>query len=133
MPPDVKFVAITGFRLVTAAPDRLVAFYRAIGFEVGAATAIPTEEMAVLGLPGDGFRRRMIFGPSRVDLDAFDQPGALYPVRATACDLAFQHLALVSDDAAAAWRRASAAGATPISRTGPVQLPKSAGGVTAIK
>jgi len=133
MSPEVTLAAITGFRLVTAAPDRLAAFYRAIGFEVGDATAIPTEEMAVLQLRGGGVRRTMTLGPSRVDLDVFDSRGRDYPSDTSACDQVFQHLALVTDDATAAWRRASEAGATSISRTDPIRLPNSAGGVTAIK
>ena len=75
----------------------------------------------------------MSLGESRVDLESFDHPGRAYPADATACDLVFQHLALVTDDAEAAWRRARDAGATPISRGGAVMLPKSAGGVTAVK
>ena len=75
----------------------------------------------------------MSLGGSRVDLESFDHPGRPYPDDATACDLVFQHLALVTDDAEAAWRRARDAGATPISRERPVTLPKSAGGVTAVK
>jgi len=133
MPPDVTFNAITGFRLVTAAPERLAGFYRAIGFEVGEAIPIPMEEMGALGLRGGGARRTMTLGPSRVDLDVFDHPGRGYPTGATACDPIFQHLALVTDDAGAAWRKAREAGATPISREGPVRLPMSAGGVTAVK
>ena len=50
-----------------------------------------------------------------------------------ACDLVFQHLALVADDAETAWRRACDAGAMPISRKRPIKLPESASGVTAIK
>lgn len=133
MPPDLTFRAIIGFRLVSAAPERMAAFYRAIGFDLGEASPISREEMAALGLRGGGRRRTMTFGPSRVDLDLFDRPGRGYPPDSAACDQIFQHLALVTDDADAAWRSARAAGATPISRTGPVQLPKSAGGVIAIK
>ena len=133
MPLDVTFNAITGFRLVTSGPERLAAFYRAIGFEVGEATPIRMEEMEVLGLRGGGSRRTMTLGSSRVDLDAFDRPGRGYPIGATACDRTFHHLALVTDDAEAAWRMAREAGARPISRGRPVKLPQSAGGVIAIK
>ena len=133
MSSDLTFNAIAGFRLVTATPERLAVFYRAIGFEVGDVTPILMEEIEVLGLRGGGFRRTMTLGLSRVDLDVFDRPGRGYPTGATACDHSFQHLALVTDDADAAWRIARAAGATPISLTEPVELPKSAGGVTAIK
>lgn len=127
------FPAIAGFRLVTADPVRLAAFYRAIGFDVGAAAPIPAADMKLLGLPGAGSRIAMSLGRSHVDLESFDQPGHPYPGEATACDIVFQHLALVTDDAEAAWCRARDAGATPISRERPVTLPKSAGGVTAVK
>ena len=133
MSSEVTLKAIAGFRLVTHAPERLAAFYRAVGFVVGEAAPILTEEMGMLGLQGGGFRRTMTLGLSRVDLDVFDHPGRGYPAGGTACDLFFQHLALVTSDIEADWRRARVAGATPISRTGPVQLPKSAGGVIAIK
>ena len=133
MSAEVTLTAITGFRLVTAAPERLAPFYGAIGFEVAEATPILRQEMAALGLSGDGARRTMTLGHSRVDLDDYERRGEPYPADATACDLFFQHLALVTDDIEAAWRRARDAGATPISRAGPVQLPTSAGGVIAVK
>ena len=133
MSPDMIFEAITGFRLVAADPGRLAAFYRAIGFEVSEAAPIPTAELELLGLAGAGSRIAMSLCRCRVDLDSFEQPGSPYPMGATACDLVFQHLALVTDDAEAAWCRARDAGATPISRDRPVTLPKSAGGVTAVK
>lgn len=118
---------------MTADPARLAAFYRAIGFAVGNAVPIPAAEMELLGVAGTGSRIAMSLGPSRVDLDRFDRPGRPYPEDSTACDLVFQHLALVTDDAAAAWDMARNAGATPISRERPVALPGSAGGVTAVK
>lgn len=133
MPSDLSFEAIVGFRLVTADVRRLVAFYRAIGFDAGDARPIPASEMNLLGVRGEGSRTPMSLGRSRVDLDCFDHPGRAYPADATACDLVFQHFALVTDDAEAAWGRARDAGAAPISRDGPVTLPKSAGGVIAVK
>jgi catechol 2,3-dioxygenase-like lactoylglutathione lyase family enzyme len=133
MPSDISFRAIAGFRLVTADPARLAAFYRAIGFDIGEAASIPAAELELLGLAGAGSRIAMSLGRSRVDLERFDLPGHPYPDDTTACDLAFQHLALVTDDAEAAWRRARDAGAAPISRECPVTLPMSAGGVTAVK
>ncbi len=127
------FQAIAGFRLVTNDLVRTAAFYRRIGFEVGEATPIPAADMKLLGLPGAGSRLAMWLRRSRVDLETFNHPGRPYPVETSACDLVFQHLALVTDDAAAAWRRARDAGATPISRERPVRLPESAGGVIAVK
>lgn len=133
MPSDVTFTAITAFRLVSAAPERLSAFYRAIGFDVGEMSPIPPEEMSALGLSGGGSRLAMTVGRTRVDLDVFECPGRAYPAHAMACDQVFQHLALVTDDVDGAWRLADAAGATPISQGGPVRLPASAGGVVALK
>ena len=129
----MMFRAIVGFRLVTADPARLAAFYQALGFDIGNAAPIPATEMELLSLQGAGARITMSLGPSRVDLDCFEQQGRPYPGDATACDLLFQHLALVTDDARAAWLRAREVGAAPISREGPVTLPKSAGHVTAVK
>lgn len=127
------FRAIVGFRLIAADPVGLTAFYRAIGFDVGEAAPIPATEMKLLGLTGAGSRIAMSLGQNRVDLDSFDLAGRPYPTDTTACDLVFQHLALVTDDAEAAWRRARDAGALPISRERPVSLPRSAGRVTAVK
>jgi catechol 2,3-dioxygenase-like lactoylglutathione lyase family enzyme len=133
MPSDLTFRAIAGFRLVTADPARLAAFYRAIGFDIGEAAPIPAADMELLGLPGAGSRIAMSLGRTHVDLESFDKTGRPYPGEATACDLVFQHLALITDDAEAAWCRARVAGAKPISRERPVTLPRSAGGVTAVK
>ena len=133
MSSDVVFRAIAGFRMVTAALGPLTAFYRAIGFDIGKTAPISAAEMAVLELDGVGSRRSIALGETRVDLDCFDQRGRQYPDGATAADLLFQHIALVTDDAHRAWRRAQNAGATPISRGEPVTLPQSSGGVTTIK
>jgi len=133
MSSDVIIPSISGFRLVVSDLDRLMAFYSAIGFVVAQTLPIAASEMAMLGLAGRGRRSFMKLGESRVDLDWFDRPGCCYPREATACDLVFQHLALVTDDVPGAWRRAQAAGATPITRGEPVTLPASSGGVTAMK
>lgn len=133
MSSDVKFRAIAGFRLVTAEPELLVGFYRALGFIPGEVAPIPAAEMAVLGLEGAGWRRSLTLGASRLDLDLFELPGRPYPDGTSASDLIFQHLALVTDDAGAAWLRARNAGAMPITRGEPVTLPQSSGGVTAVK
>ena len=114
-------------------PERLAAFYAGLGFVVGEPVAIAAGELALLGLEGGGERLPMRIGGQRVDLDRFDRPGRPYPVDANAADLRFQHLALVTDDVVSAWARAKAYGATPISAHGPVTLPASSGGVTAIK
>jgi catechol 2,3-dioxygenase-like lactoylglutathione lyase family enzyme len=125
--------AIVAFRLTTAEPERLAGFYEELGFAVGAPEAIPDEEIAALGLTQVGTRLPLYIGEQRVDLDSFDQRGRPYPTEATSADLCFQHFALVTDDAGSTWARATAAGALAISREGPVMLPASAGGVTAVK
>ena len=125
------FRAIAGFRIVTAEPELLVAFYQALGFAAAQVAPIPAAEMAMLGLEGPGWRRPLTLGASHLDLDSFDLAGNPYPDHTSASDLVFQHLALVTDDARAALRRA--VGATPITRGEPVTLPRSSGGVTAVK
>ena len=125
--------AIAGFRLVTADLDRATRFYSQLGLALGARTAIAADEMAMLGLMGAGTRQVLTLGPSRLDLEVFEISGRVYPAEADAAALVFQHLALVTDDAAGAWHRAARAGAVPISRDGPVTLPPAAGGGTAIK
>lgn len=130
---SAKLGAITAFRLTTAMPDRLTSFYSGLGFTIEQPGVIQADEMALLGVGGRGVRLGMRIGDQRVDLDRFDQAGAPYPIGADAADLCFQHLAIVTDDADAAWKRAQALGATSISDGGPVTLPASSGGVTAIK
>jgi catechol 2,3-dioxygenase-like lactoylglutathione lyase family enzyme len=72
-------------------------------------------------------------GGQRVDLDCFDIPGQPYPTDATAADLCFQHLAVVTDDAGIAWRCVKDLGAASISTSGPVLLPPATGVAAAIK
>lgn len=133
MSSEIVLRSIGGFRMVTARLDRLTAFYEALGFDIGQTAPISASEMAVLELDGGGLRRSMALGETRVDLDCFENGGRPYPDGTNASDLSFQHLALVTDNARRAWRRAQDAGATLISRGAPVTLPRSSGGVTAIK
>ena len=98
-----RLTAIVAFRLVTSQPQRLVAFYTGLGFAAGDAQAIPAAEMALLGLTGGGSRRTLSLGDQRVQLDCFEHPGRPYPPDVTGADSRFQHLALVTDDASAAW------------------------------
>ena len=130
---NAQITSITAFRLTTADPERLARFYEGLGFRAGARERIPDDEIALLGLKGGGTRLPLGLGEQRVDLDTFDNLGRPYPAAATSADLCFQHLALVTDDAAAGWTRAVALGAGPISTGSPVTLPPSAGGVTALK
>lgn len=125
--------AIVAFRLTTAEPERLARFYEELGFAVGDREAISDHEMGMLGLKGGGTRLHLHLGGQRLDLDSFEETGKPYPAGATSADLSFQHLALVTGDAAAAWARAKALGAAPISIGGPATLPASSGGITAVK
>ena len=124
---------IIGFRLVTTDLNRLARFYVGLGFAIGKRGPIDEDELGLLGVSGTGERLTLRLGQSRVNLDRFDPPGRAYPTGANAADLIFQHLALVTDNAAVAWARAKVVGATPISRECPVTLPTSSGGVTAVK
>ena len=130
---NARLTAITAFRLTTRAPERLARFYESIGFSVGQAVPVPPAEMTLLGLAGGGIRIPLSVGGQRVELEAFDHEGRPYPENATAADLCFQHFALIASDAAAAWERACAHGATPISFGPPITLPVSSGGLTAVK
>ena len=129
----MRLARITAFRLVTAQIDGLARFYDTIGFRRRERVAISSVEMRRLGLKGGGERLSLGLGDQRLDLDAFEDGGRAYPSDADAASTLFQHLALVTDDAAAAFGRAMAAGARPISRGGVVTLPPSSGGVTAVK
>ncbi|MBW4051144.1 MAG: glyoxalase [Proteobacteria bacterium] len=129
----IQVSAITAFRLTTADAKRLARFYGELGFAVQDSEPIGDEEMALLGLEGGGARVTLHLGGQRIDLDSFDVPGRPYPAGATAADLSFQHFAIVTDDAAVAWKRAEALGAVLISTSGPVMLPPSTGVAAAIK
>ena len=118
---------------MTQQPEALLGFYAALGFTCQPSHPIVRDELAMLGIGGSGTRWPMRLGEAAVDLDCYGVAGRAYPAEADAASTCFQHLALVTDDAGAAWARAASAGATPISRGGPVTLPPSSGGVTAIK
>ena len=128
-----KSFAITAFCLTTRVPGQLTAFYAGLGFAVGAPERISNRELDLLALSGTATRISLRLGDSSVLLDCFDKPGRDYPHAMRASDLCFQHFAIVTSDAKAAWTRAMDLGATPISRHGPVTLPNSSGGVTACK
>jgi catechol 2,3-dioxygenase-like lactoylglutathione lyase family enzyme len=128
------FGSIAAFRLVTHQLQHLVAFYEMIGFAFAGSAAIAADEMRLLGLKGSGLRARLTLGDTWLELDEFEFPGWPYPASVTGPDRRFQHLALVTGNTIeAAWERVLAAGAIPISTAGPVRLPESSGGVTAVK
>jgi catechol 2,3-dioxygenase-like lactoylglutathione lyase family enzyme len=133
--PFAPLNRILAIRLTTHDQASLARFYvEAIGFRrLGDAVRIGAEEMATLGLAGGGMRLSLQLGAERLDLDQFDAPGRPYPKDADAADLRFQHFAMPTFDAACAYGRAISRGATRISTAGPVALPASSGGVTAVK
>ncbi len=130
---SARVTSIISFGLTTRNLQRLAAFYEHLGFTVGPHERVPEQEIALLGLTGGGTRLPLGLGNASVTLDCFDEPGREYPADASAADLCFQHFALVTSDAAAAWGRALRSGATAISPHGPVRLPPEAGAVTAGK
>ena len=125
--------SIAAFRLTTARPELLAWFYQQLGFSVGGPEPIGPDEMALLGLACRGVRVPLRLGEQRVDLDTFDAAGREYPADSTAADLCFQHLALVTNDAAAAWKHVLGIGGRPISTDGPVRLPPATGVAAAVK
>jgi catechol 2,3-dioxygenase-like lactoylglutathione lyase family enzyme len=76
----------------------------------------------------------LALGQEIVELLQFDCPGRPYPARSSACDLLFQHFAIVAADMPAAWQRLRGVkGWSSITRDEPQRLPKTSGGVTAFK
>jgi len=130
---SARVTGINSFALTTRNLQLLATFYEDLGFTVGPHERISEQEIALLGLKGGGTRLILRLGNASVTLDCFDEPGGKYPADASAADLCFQHFALVTSDASAAWERALRSGATAISQHGPVRLPPEAGAVTAGK
>ncbi len=133
----MRFEALIGIRLVSHDAATLAAFYRAaLGFVVGNTVTIDAAEMALLGLTGSGTRTALTLAGQRLDIDQFDPPGRAYPLpplRYAANARPFQHFAIVTANLSEDWARALAAGAQPISRDPPVQLPPANGSVVAVK
>jgi catechol 2,3-dioxygenase-like lactoylglutathione lyase family enzyme len=75
----------------------------------------------------------LALGDQAIELVEHHPHGASYPSGSTACDLWFQHFAIVTNDIAAAYPRPPKAGTTSISQNGPQTLPPNAGNVIAYK
>lgn len=107
-------------------------FYtKVLGFEPIAAVGQDPELAALLQLRKIHVLR-LRSGDREIELSQCFPAGALYP-RAGANLVHFQHIALLSPDIQAAYNKALAGGATPISTHGPIRLPAASGGVTAVK
>lgn len=131
---DMSLDRITAFCLVARDGAALARFYAALGFLQDAPPRIiAAGETALLGLAGGGMRHAMRLGATALWIDQYERPGQPYPDGTDAASQCFQHFALVAGDIEAAWERARAVGATPISRGGPITLPAATGGVVAVK
>ncbi len=114
---------------------RAQAFYQqALGF-APSSTAAETDPAWARLLGAENVRTaRLRLGAQEIELTAFDPPGQPYPGGSTSADLWFQHIAVVTNDMAAAYDRVRRhGGATPITEGEPQRLPPEAGGVTAYK
>ena len=110
---------------VVADLDRAVAFYRdGLGFRLASRGPGDPALPALLGLPGIAMEEAVLhLGDEEVALVRFDPPGAPYPPDSRSDDGWFQHLAIVVDDMAAAWRQLAAQSPSPISTKGPEPQP----------
>jgi catechol 2,3-dioxygenase-like lactoylglutathione lyase family enzyme len=117
---------LAAFSLASAEPAALAVFYqRAFGCRIE----------ALLAPGGDAPHGiALTLGAQRLELLEFDPPGEPYPRASSACDLNFQHCAIVVRDMATAFERlCGTSGWSAISSHGPQRLPASSGGVTAFK
>ncbi len=102
-------------------------FVEAVGaVERGRRSTTGVELDALTGLEGTSARAAMLqIGEERVTLIAFAAPGRRGPDDAVSNDLDFQHLALVTSDIDAAYKRVDAAGGRAVSQGGPQRIPDS--------
>lgn len=114
---------------------RAVAFYRdALGFRVdgiGGKMSPPWTRLPGIDIAPSRCAH-LSLGAQQIELTEFVD-AAPYPDNSTACDLWFQHCAIVVSDMPAAHARVIANGAVPITQAGPQALPPSTGLVTAFK
>lgn len=120
---------------VVADLDRAAMFYRdGLGFRIASRGPLDPAVSALLGLPGATVEEAVLrLGDEEIALVRFDPPGAPYPADSRSNDGWFQHLAIVVDDMAAAWRQLAAQSPRLISTNGPERLPPRNGAVTAVK
>lgn len=114
--------------------DRAIAFHRdALGFRLDDGDAAPPTWTRLPGIDARPVRCALLsLGAQHIELTEFPD-AAPCPADSAACDLWFQHCAIVVDDMHAAHERVMAHGASAITRDGPQTLPPSTGSVTAFK
>ena len=129
----MRTLSLAQISLTSANADALASFYEAgLGF---IQTGRNRVDAGLYGMPGtEALVVTLALGEQLIELVQFDQPGAIYPQVHNSYDLSFQHIAIVVTDIAAALQRLQARTTPiPISLHGPVVLPTTSGGVTAIK
>jgi catechol 2,3-dioxygenase-like lactoylglutathione lyase family enzyme len=123
--------------LVVSDADRAEADYvRTFGCSVEQRGDIEPALTRVLCVPPARGRRSLLrLGRERIELLEFtDSAGRPYPPGSTSTDIWFQHMAIVVNDMTHVYQQVMANPRfRPISRNGPVRLPKNSGGVTAFK
>lgn len=129
---------IARISLTAADVGALARFYQqALGFEQISAEKRGGPGFAALMGVSETTRAEVIalrLGQQEVELVGFTPAGAPIPAAAAGNDLTFQHFAIVVSDMRAAFARLQAQpGWRAISRSGPQQLPRRSGGVTAFK
>src|SRR6516162_7419648 len=140
--PDVTMTTrpeamIDRVTLIVSDLDRAEQDYvRTFGCSVEQRSDIDPSLIGVLCIRQARGRRSLLrLGRERIELLEFtDLAGRPYPPDSTSTDLWFQHMAIIVNDMTDAYRRVMANRRfRPISRSGPVRLPDSSGGVTAFK
>ena len=127
---------VTALRLVARNVvnlESVAKFYAdALGFQAVEATI---EDPLLANLLGVQRLRvlRMRLGAQEIELSECYPPRARYPRDMAANDMGFQHIAIITTDITNAYTRVLRLGAKAISSSGPVHLPVSSGGVSAIK
>ena len=114
----------------------LCRFYeRALGFRLLSAGRRTERDLARMSGPrDDAYRLTLGLGDEVIEFLQFDRPGRPCPGAASACDLSFQHFAIVVADMSPAYQQLCAVdGWSAISIDGPQRLPPSSGGVLAFK
>ena len=130
---SLRVVRLARLDLTVSDLARAARFYvEALGFETGLVRALDPARAALLGVTR-GEELLLHRGGQWIALQQLDPTGSPYPADRRACDLLFQHFALVTQDIAAGYDRLRPFAPVAISTNGPVILPAESGGATAWK